>query len=159
LDLSTHLSDREVLKSAQACLVSAEVEATPLQDEATELTLICGACCLDYTRCQWAAGPLRQQVKQVWDSIEDGHLVADVGGFLASQGLYNHVKDGCIVVSIKSSKYLNKQLMLHCSLQLFILLLRRRLKYCLSQSDVRQCWFWCHSQTRPSCHCKFCQSL
>jgi len=38
-----------------------------------------------------------------------------VGGSLALQGLYNQVIDGCIVVSIKSGEYLNKQLMLHCS--------------------------------------------
>jgi len=38
-----------------------------------------------------------------------------VGRSLASQGLYNQVIDGCIVVSVESGKYLNKQLMLHCS--------------------------------------------
>jgi len=41
--------------------------------------------------------------------------VVNVGRSLASQGLYNQVKDGCIVVSIESSKYLNKQLVLHHS--------------------------------------------
>ena len=59
------------------------------------------------------AGSLRQQVKQVWDLVQDGPLVADVGRSLASQCLYNQVIDGCIVVSIKSSEYLNNQLMLH----------------------------------------------
>ena len=38
-----------------------------------------------------------------------------MGRSLASQGLYNQVIDGCIVVSVESGKYLNKQLMLHCS--------------------------------------------
>ena len=41
--------------------------------------------------------------------------MADVGGFLALQGMYNQVIDGCTVVSIESSEYLSKQLMLHCS--------------------------------------------
>ena len=38
-----------------------------------------------------------------------------MGRFLALQGLYNQVVDGCIVVSIESGEYLSKQLMLHCS--------------------------------------------
>ena len=34
---------------------------------------------------------LRQQVKQVWDLVQDGLLVVDVGRSLASQGLYNQI--------------------------------------------------------------------
>ena len=43
-----------------------------------------------------------------------------MGRFLALQGLYNQVVDGCIAVSIESGKYLSKQLMLHCSCSGFL---------------------------------------